>query len=77
MDEKTHTMVREEADHAVGMRRTVEDLAKAKDTPPWLFAALKALRGWAVGQEVTEAQYDAAAHEAAHVEIGYRNRHER
>jgi len=33
----------------------------------WQFAAAKGLHGWAVGQEMSEADYDAAIHAACNV----------
>lgn len=40
--------------------RTVEDWRAAKATPNWLFAAAKVGKRWAIGQRITEADYDAA-----------------
>lgn len=40
--------------------RPVEDWRAEKTTPAWLFAAAKVGKRWAIGQRITEADYDAA-----------------
>lgn len=39
--------------------RPVEDWRAEKVTPNWLFAAAKVGKRWAIGQRITEAEYDA------------------
>jgi hypothetical protein len=41
-------------------KKTVESWAAQKATPPWLFAAARAHERWAIGAELTEAEFDAA-----------------
>ena len=45
-----------------------EEWAAQKGTPAWLLAAARAKAGWALGQEVTEREYDRAV-EAALKEV--------
>jgi hypothetical protein len=45
---------------------TVEDWALLKATPARWFAVAKVREAWAIGTELTEAQYDAALHAARH-----------
>lgn len=45
---------------APDVARPVEDWRIEKGTPDWLFAAAKLGMRWAIGQQVTEADYDAA-----------------
>jgi len=49
-------------------RRPHEEWAAQKGTPAWLLAAARAKAGWALGQEVTEREYDRAV-EAALKEV--------
>jgi len=49
-------------------RRPHEEWAAEKGTPAWLLAAARAKAGWALGQEVTEKEYDRAV-EAALKEV--------
>ncbi len=49
-------------------RRPHEEWAAEKGTPAWLLAAARAKAGWALGQEVTEREYDRAV-EAALKEV--------
>lgn len=42
------------------LRRSVEEWSKEKGTSEWAFAAAKHLLRWPIGQQVTEAEYDAA-----------------
>ena len=51
-------------------RKPVEEHAKAKNTPAWLFAGAKAGEGWALGRELTEAEYDAAIERAGSHRLG-------
>lgn len=41
-------------------RLPVEEWAARKGTPTWLLAAARVKAGWALGQEVTEEEYDRA-----------------
>jgi hypothetical protein len=41
-------------------RRPHEEWAAQKGTPAWLLAATRVKAGWALGQEVTEKEYDQA-----------------
>ncbi len=41
-------------------KKTVENWAAQKATPLWLFAAAQAHERWAIGAELTEAEFDAA-----------------
>jgi hypothetical protein len=50
-------------------RVPVEEHAKAKGTAAWLFAGAKLGNRWPTGCELTEAEYDAAIHAAANVQI--------
>jgi hypothetical protein len=49
-------------------RRPHEEWAAEKGTPTWLLAAARAKARWALGQEVTEREYDRAV-EAALKEV--------
>jgi hypothetical protein len=49
-------------------RRPHEEWAAQKGTPAWLLAAIRVKAGWALGQEVTEREYDQAV-EAALKEV--------
>ena len=50
------------------IRRSHEEWAAQKGTPAWLLAAARVKAGWALGQEVTEREYDRAV-EAALKEV--------
>jgi hypothetical protein len=50
------------------VHRPYEEWAAEKGTPTWLLAAARAKAGWALGQEVTEKEYDRAV-EAALKEV--------
>ena len=41
-------------------RRPYEEWARELGTPGWLLAAAKTKAGWALGQEVTRKEYEAA-----------------
>ena len=45
-------------------RRPYEEWAAQKGTPSWLLAAARVKAGWALGQEVTEREYDQAVNAA-------------
>jgi hypothetical protein len=62
MPKEKETQAQEEA------RRPHEEWAAEKGTPAWLLAAARAKAGWALGQEVTEREYDRAV-EAALKEV--------
>ena len=51
-------------------RKPYEEWVALKQPAAWLAAAGRALRGWAIGKEVTEADFDAALHDAGAVAIG-------
>lgn len=61
-EKETQTQVQEE------VRRPHEEWAAEKGTPAWLLAAARAKAEWALGQEVTEREYDRAM-EAALKEV--------
>lgn len=42
------------------MAKTFEQWAEEKKTADWLAAATKAAKGWAIGKELEEADFDAA-----------------
>jgi len=48
----------------------VESFAKAKNLPAWLFAAARAYYRWPKGQEMTEANFDAAIAEVQALTFG-------
>jgi len=50
------------------VRRPHEEWAAQKGTPAWLLAAARVKAGWALGQEVTEMEFDRAV-EAALKEV--------
>lgn len=61
-------------------RKTIEEWKQKKGTADWLFAGAEQLRHqisggpsyrWAKGQEVTEAEYDAAIEQVAGMKAGY------
>jgi hypothetical protein len=51
-------------------RRTAEAWRDAKQTVAWAFAAARAGERWPLGQELTEAQYDAAIDRAKNMRLG-------
>ncbi len=51
------------------VRRAVEKLAAEKGTKAWLFAAAKIGQRWAIGAELTEAEYDKAIEAARNVKL--------
>ena len=51
------------------LERTIEEWAKAKGTPDWLFAGAKAGHRWAKHKVLTEAQYDTAIAAAGSVVV--------
>lgn len=51
-------------------RKPFEQWASEKKTPAWLAAAARAMRGWAIGREVTEEDFDAALTDAGAVAVG-------
>jgi hypothetical protein len=52
-------------------RRAFEAWVEAKRPEAWRSAAARAMRGWAIGREVTEAEFDEALEAAGAVRIGY------
>jgi hypothetical protein len=58
-----------ESNAAPAQRRTVEEWARAKSAEPWQYAAARAMRRWPIGFEMTEADFEAALHEAAHIPL--------
>ena len=46
-----------------------EQWAEQKHTAPWWVAGAAMHAGWAIGREVTEAEYDAAVSAAQHIEV--------
>ncbi len=50
--------------------KTIEEHATDANTPDWLFASTKAFKGWAVGKEVSRADYDAAVEECGGAKTG-------
>jgi uncharacterized membrane protein AbrB (regulator of aidB expression) len=51
-------------------RQPFEKWAEAKKPAAWLVAAARAMRGWAIGREVTEAEFDDAIHAAGTITLG-------
>lgn len=51
------------------VRQPVESWAEQKSTIAWQFAAARAMRRWPQGFEATEAEYDAAIEQAAHIKL--------
>ncbi len=49
---------------------TAEQHAEAAGTPDWLLASTRAYHGWALGKEMSRAQYDAAVEKAANCSTG-------
>lgn len=45
-------------------RLPAEEWSRRKGTPAWAFAAAKTKAGWALGQEVTEEEYERAVRAA-------------
>jgi hypothetical protein len=52
-------------------RRAFETWVDEKKPAAWLAAAARAMRGWAIGREVTETEFDTALADAGSVRIGY------
>jgi hypothetical protein len=52
-------------------RRTFEAWAAEKKTAAWQAAAARAMRAWAIGREVTEAEFDEAVRAAGEIRLGY------
>jgi hypothetical protein len=52
-------------------RQPFETWADAKKPAVWLIAAARAMRGWAIGREVTEAEFDDAIQAAGSIALGY------
>jgi hypothetical protein len=52
-------------------RKPFETWVEAKKPPAWLAAAARAMRGWPIGREVTEQEFDDALEAAGQVAIGY------
>lgn len=50
--------------------KTIEQHAVDALTPDWLFASVKAYKGWPVGKEVSRADFDAAVDECAGCKTG-------
>lgn len=48
----------------------IEEHAADRKTPDWLFASTKAFHGWAIGKEVSAADYDAAVEAATNCKTG-------
>jgi hypothetical protein len=51
-------------------KKAVEEWAKEKNTPAWLFASAAALHGWPIGRELDESEFTAALDAAANVKLG-------
>lgn len=51
------------------IRQPVETWAKKKSTIAWQFAAARAMRRWPQGFEATEAEFDTAIEQAAHIKL--------
>jgi hypothetical protein len=47
-----------QAQNQEDVRRPHEEWAAQKGTPAWLLAAARAKAGWALGQEMTEREFD-------------------
>lgn len=50
-------------------KKLVETWAEEKGTPVWVVAALRAYFRWALGREVTEAEFDAGAEQMANAKM--------
>jgi hypothetical protein len=55
----------------VDERKPFEIWAAEKKPAPWQANAARAMRGWAIGREITEAEFDDAIQAAGQVAIGY------
>jgi hypothetical protein len=62
---------RDESVVAAPARRPFEAWVLAKKPEAWRAAAARAMRGWAIGFEVTETQFDEAMTAAGEIRIGY------
>lgn len=51
-------------------RRPFEAWVEEKRPAAWLAAAARAMRGWPIGREVTEAEFDAAITAAGTIPLG-------
>jgi hypothetical protein len=69
MDERTSKESAPASPPAPAVRKPVETWAKQKSTIAWQFAAARAMRRWPEGFEATEAEFDAAIVEAAHIKL--------
>jgi hypothetical protein len=52
-------------------RRPFEAWAAEKKPAPWQAAAARAMRGWAIGREITESEFDDAITAAGSITLGY------
>jgi hypothetical protein len=52
-------------------RQPFETWVATKKPEPWRAAAARAMRGWAIGREVTEAEFDEALKAAGEIVCGY------
>ncbi len=52
-------------------RRPFEAWVEAKRPELWRAAAARAMRGWAIGREVTEVEFDESLKAAGEVRLGY------
>ena len=55
---------------AAPARQPFEAWVAAKQPEAWRAAAARAMRAWAIGREVTEAEFDQALADAGAVQIG-------
>lgn len=54
-----------------GEKRTFEAFAEEKKPAAWKAAAARAMRGWPIGFEVTEAEFEKALEDAGEIVLGY------
>jgi hypothetical protein len=52
-------------------RRPFETWATEKQPAPWQAAAARTMRGWVIGREVTEAEFDDAIKAAGSIVLGH------
>lgn len=64
-------MARPEKTETEAPRRAIEAWAEEKRAEAWRLAAARAMRGWAIGRELTEQEFDAAMKAAGEIRIGY------
>jgi hypothetical protein len=64
---KTSTETRDSAPPPA--RRPFEEWVAEKKPAAWLAAAARAMQGWAIGQEITEAQFTDALRDAGAIEM--------